>query len=185
MGPLEGCHKIGRATDPGSRARQVAAKLPVKLAVVHRIETANAVWLERYLHVAFRAARVRGEWFRLSADDVSALKSISRADTADQLPAVVTAMHDGPAEPFREADAHGRDSVPGFPAHLKSMRERKQMSQGELAKAARTHQTSISKLERGERAPSLFLAAKVAAALGVSLEDMIPPGFDASKHRRD
>lgn len=72
-----------------------------------------------------------------------------------------------------------RDVVPGFADHLRALREAKGMSQADLAKAAGTHPTAVSKLERGDRAPSLLLAAKLAAGLKVRLDKLLPADFDA------
>lgn len=77
----------------------------------------------------------------------------------------------------------GRDSVPGFAEHLRAMREAKGMSQGDLARAAGTHPTTVSKLELGLRAPSFLLVLKLAAALKASANKMVPPGFDANSEK--
>lgn len=74
----------------------------------------------------------------------------------------------------------GRDSVPGFAEHLRGLREAKGMSQGQLAKAAGTHPTTVSKLELGLRAPSFLLVLKLAAALKANANKMVPPGFSAN-----
>jgi len=66
----------------------------------------------------------------------------------------------------------GRDVVPGFAARLKAIRESKGLSVEQLAKEADTHPQSLYKLESEVRAPSLRLAAALAVALGVSLDEL-------------
>jgi ribosome-binding protein aMBF1 (putative translation factor) len=66
----------------------------------------------------------------------------------------------------------GRDLVPGFAAKVQTARESKGLSVEQLAKLAGTHAQSVYKLEREERAPSLRLAAGLALALGISLDEL-------------
>ena len=66
----------------------------------------------------------------------------------------------------------GRDTVPGFAAMLRQLREVRGLSIDALAELAETHRDSIAKLERGERAPSFRLACDLADALGVSVDTL-------------
>lgn len=68
----------------------------------------------------------------------------------------------------------GRDTVPGFAARLKQLREAAGLTQPALAEKAGTHFTSIARLESESRAPSLRLALAIADALGVSIVDLLP-----------
>ena len=77
------------------------------------------------------------------------------------------------AKESRESTGSTRDMVPGFGAALKARREAKGLSLEKLAQLAGTHFTSISKLERNQRAPSLRLALDLASALEVTLDVLI------------
>ena len=52
---------------------------------------------------------------------------------------------------------------------LRELREGRGMSQGELARAVKTTQSSIARFESGEHVPSLELIQRVAEALGVHM----------------
>jgi transcriptional regulator with XRE-family HTH domain len=59
-----------------------------------------------------------------------------------------------------------------FGERLRELRVAKGMNQTELADAAGVSQNGLSQWERGEREPSLAMAAKLAAALDVSLDEL-------------
>jgi transcriptional regulator with XRE-family HTH domain len=61
-----------------------------------------------------------------------------------------------------------------FGERLREIRTRKGLSQEGLAAAAGLHRTYISSVERGERNVTLTTIEKLAAALGVSMTDLIP-----------
>ena len=67
-------YKIGRSTDPTRRYRDIRVQMPLDTEEVHLIETDDTVGVETYWHNRFAAKRLNGEWFRLSAKDVSAFK---------------------------------------------------------------------------------------------------------------
>ena len=94
MGVLDGCHKIGRTGNPERRVTQVGAKLPAEVRVVHLIESVDPVWIESVLHIAFRHCRARGEWFRLTVEDVAALSAVARVDKPDDLPVTIRRRYD-------------------------------------------------------------------------------------------
>jgi len=52
------------------------------------------------------------------------------------------------------------------------MRRDKGLSQEELAHRARVHQTYLSGVEGGKRNPSIDVLGRVAAALGVDVEEL-------------
>jgi len=60
-----------------------------------------------------------------------------------------------------------------FGKKLKEVRERKNLSQGDVARILGVHRTYISGLERGRRNPSLLTVQKVAKALGVSAKELL------------
>ncbi len=67
-------YKIGRSNAAGRREREIALQLPEKAATVHTIRTDDPVGIEAYWHGRFKANRKNGEWFDLSAQEVSVFK---------------------------------------------------------------------------------------------------------------
>lgn len=53
------------------------------------------------------------------------------------------------------------------------------MSQEELARASSISRISIARYESGQREPTLAVAAKIAAALGCTIEDLVERKEDA------
>jgi hypothetical protein len=72
-------HKIGRSKDTAKRL-QAFATLPYEMALVHTIHTDDPKGLEKLLHRRFAHCRVRGEWFRLSDEELDLLCCLHRAD---------------------------------------------------------------------------------------------------------
>ena len=68
----------------------------------------------------------------------------------------------------------GRDTVPGFGAKLRELREAAGLTQTQLGERAGTHFTAVAKIETDERAPSLRLGLALARALGVSVYVLAP-----------
>jgi transcriptional regulator with XRE-family HTH domain len=60
-----------------------------------------------------------------------------------------------------------------FGLRLASLRKEKKIAQGELAKAVGIHANVLGRYEREEAKPSIDMAAKLADALGVSLDYLI------------
>ena len=56
---------------------------------------------------------------------------------------------------------------------LHEIRKEKNISQQELADMIGVNQGCISMYENGQRSPRLEIAAKIAAALGVTVDDLI------------
>lgn len=71
-GPL---FKIGCSRKPEERVRVVASGVPAEAVVIHMIETDDPFGVEAYWHRRFAGKRARGEWFRLSADEVAAFRA--------------------------------------------------------------------------------------------------------------
>ena len=63
-----------------------------------------------------------------------------------------------------------------FGEHMRKVRTRVGVSQEKLADLAGLHRTYVSSVERGKRNISLVNIQKLAAALDVSLREMMPPG---------
>lgn len=56
---------------------------------------------------------------------------------------------------------------------IKVMRKRKNMTQADLAELLGVTPAAISRYESGERIPDIVTAAKIAAALGCKVDDLI------------
>ena len=57
--------------------------------------------------------------------------------------------------------------------HIQKVRDRRNMSQEELAYKAHLNPAYISHLERAKYAPTLFVFWKIARALGMSVSDLL------------
>lgn len=68
-----------------------------------------------------------------------------------------------------------RETIETLPERLAELREARGLSQEQLAEKAGTSRFSVSRLERGLRAPSLFLAVQLADALAVPLDALREP----------
>jgi len=70
-----GEYKIGRTgSDVDRRRSQLATGSAVDLELAHEIRTDDPAGVEAYWHRRFADRRLRGEWFKLSAADVRAVK---------------------------------------------------------------------------------------------------------------
>lgn len=67
-----------------------------------------------------------------------------------------------------------------FPDRLRKIREDKGLSQGELATATGLQPSAVSHFEAGRRSPSFDNLAKLADALGVSIDFLLGRPADAS-----
>ena len=68
-------YKIGLAKDPKVRLHQLQVGNPEELSIVHTIECEDVVEVEDGLHNRFVRQHHRGEWYRLSAEDVERVRA--------------------------------------------------------------------------------------------------------------
>jgi len=64
-------------------------------------------------------------------------------------------------------------SAPKLGARIRELRQQRQLTLEALAESSRVSRAMLSKLERGEKNPTLVVAAKIAAALRVSLTSFL------------
>jgi transcriptional regulator with XRE-family HTH domain len=64
---------------------------------------------------------------------------------------------------------------PPFAARLRELRERAGLTQAQLADRAGLHLSAVTRFEQGLREPALGTAANLAAALGVTVDDLLKP----------
>ena len=69
-----------------------------------------------------------------------------------------------------------------FGTRLRSIRLERGISQEKLAELADLHRTYVSSIERGERNVSLVNIERLAAALGVSMAELMPDTADQPSH---
>ena len=68
-----------------------------------------------------------------------------------------------------------------FGGIIRTRREELNLSQAELARAAGVHVRQIRRYESGEQQPVLAVAVKMAAALGVTLDELAGVGRDNTR----
>ncbi|MBA2705837.1 MAG: GIY-YIG nuclease family protein [Blastocatellia bacterium] len=69
-----GLVKIGRSQNPNIRLRSLMTGSVDKLELLHTIECQHPHAIERALHRTYSGKRVRGEWFKLTDEDIESIK---------------------------------------------------------------------------------------------------------------
>ena len=67
-------YKIGNSNNVEKRFRQLRTQMPYEGKIIHTIETGDPEGIETYWHQYFDDKRLKGEWFKLTADDVKYFK---------------------------------------------------------------------------------------------------------------
>ena len=73
-----GLVKIGVSTDPSARLQDLQVSCPQRLDLVAVIQSDHPKQTEAKLHVEFESKHYRGEWFRLSEEDIAAFQANSK-----------------------------------------------------------------------------------------------------------
>lgn len=68
-------YKIGQTISLKKRMQSLKAIIPEQLELVIKIEGVDHRAFERFLHLKFKAQRLRGEWFNLSEEHLDYIKS--------------------------------------------------------------------------------------------------------------
>ena len=69
-----GEYKIGRTNLVDRRLSELGATASIEQALIHEIKTDDPAGIEAYWHKRLADKRMRGEWFRLSPEDVKSFK---------------------------------------------------------------------------------------------------------------
>jgi DNA-binding XRE family transcriptional regulator len=155
-----GLLKIGRSGSPRDRLKAFAC-LPVAVELIHQIRTNDMEWLEGELHQLYAARHVRGEWFRLTEEEVEVLKAKDEVVNA----------------PDRAADTTGENLGATLAESVRRLRQRAGFSQQMLANVANLSVGLISKIEQGFVKDPLYSTLRaVAGALGVKVKDLTGEG---------
>lgn len=67
-------YKIGKSTDASRRYKEIRTQMPHETEEVHVIDTDDPSGIEAYWHNRFKNKRLKGEWFKLTAEDVRAFR---------------------------------------------------------------------------------------------------------------
>ncbi len=93
-----GYYKIGKALDLNKRLATLEVGSPFKISLVHSVSTRDTAELENRLHKKFSGCRVKGEWFWLSAEDVSYIQSIESIEQVVLPPKITPSTQVTPRE---------------------------------------------------------------------------------------
>ena len=76
-------YKIGMTTNLDSRLKQLQSKCPIPLKIIFRWYGHDYRFFELAFHSRFAKKRVKGEWFRLTTEDITWLIFTTPPDTFD------------------------------------------------------------------------------------------------------
>ena len=73
----DGHVKIGRTSKtPNERIEDLSSNLPVPIELLHAIKSHDTDKHEKEFHAYFAKSRVKGEWFKLTKEDIEIIKEI-------------------------------------------------------------------------------------------------------------
>jgi len=84
--PEHGYYKIGYTDDVTNRRSSIQSSLPFALEVVCAWETYHYGKLEHAIHVRFEDNNIRGEWFKLSPEEVQECRQYTEDWLEKRLP---------------------------------------------------------------------------------------------------
>lgn len=67
-------YKIGKSNSPGRREYDIGLILPRDVKLIHQIATDDPEGIEKYWHNRFKDKLLKGEWFKLTPEDIRAFK---------------------------------------------------------------------------------------------------------------
>jgi hypothetical protein len=78
--------KIGRTKSVPSRLSALSIQLPERAELIHSFPTNRRQEAEARLHEQFSSQHINGEWFELTEEDISKLKTITEMNFTDERP---------------------------------------------------------------------------------------------------
>jgi DNA-binding XRE family transcriptional regulator len=155
----DGLYKIGKAKSPKRRMANFQIGSPLKLVLVHAIETPHASVMEMYFHQQYAAKRHIGEWFALTDSDMEYFAGLNAGDL-ERLAASIPVKPPARVKQINE-------SAKRFGELLLNYRESAGMSQDQLAERIGLSRQSISLLETGQRSPMFDTVCSIAGVFGL------------------
>jgi hypothetical protein len=70
-------YKIGMSVDPARRLIEVSRQVGADLEIIHQVPSNDALRSEVLLHRKYAHARLRGEWFSLTKDEVEEFRQLT------------------------------------------------------------------------------------------------------------
>lgn len=158
--------KIGKADDPQRRLYELQTAHWEELYLLRAWEGGEPE--ESALHVRFADLRLRGDWF-----------SFSRAMLGDLgLPEIPVVPH--PAHEPETAFRTRLCAITNTGELLRVWRDRRNMTQRELAAAVGVSPAGVAHWELGNNQPSLDRLRRAAAVLNVTLDELLLPAEAAA-----
>ena len=73
-------YKIGKANNVDSRLRDLQVSNPYDLELIKTFEVDDGFRFEKFLHKTFKNKHSRGEWFKLSREDLVKIEKMDREE---------------------------------------------------------------------------------------------------------
>lgn len=128
----QGFYKIGRAIDPEKRVKSlIRTIMPFDFNLYFKVPCHNSARTERFLHHEFRACHVRGEWYRLSDEELAQVKDLLVRAARDQV-----------------AGARPVDCIAMTGTELKRRRKELTLSQDQFARALGVAYGTVTRWEQ-------------------------------------